>query len=243
MPTLHSSNTAPGQLSIKKAVDAVCDRFENAWTSGQSPRIESFLEALAPADRPELFRELLLLEIALDHRNKDPITCEEYLGRFLEFRSVIDETFANLVTMAAPSTAAHPLDLDAEAIQRVRARLQHDGTIRSVGAQPSEVAALSRIASESVTHAELWRILFRGGELIASHAGSQGEQSANAIEVVTQHLLSAFPPRRRSILRRLLLGESFSDVAQAEKATERTVAVTYEAALDLLSGPLSFVKS
>ena len=39
--------------------DRLCDRFEEAWKTGERPAIEQFLGAMPESGRPALFRELL----------------------------------------------------------------------------------------------------------------------------------------------------------------------------------------
>jgi hypothetical protein len=56
--------TAPGGRPLRQSerIDNACDRFEAAWRAGRAPRIEDFLEAADPADRPALRNELVALE-------------------------------------------------------------------------------------------------------------------------------------------------------------------------------------
>jgi hypothetical protein len=53
-----TTKLAPGQAG---RLDPVCDRFEEGWLGGGSPRLEDFLREVAEADRPALLRELLAL--------------------------------------------------------------------------------------------------------------------------------------------------------------------------------------
>lgn len=49
-------------LSIAERVDATCDRFEQEWRAGRSPRVEDYVAAALESDREELRRQLLALE-------------------------------------------------------------------------------------------------------------------------------------------------------------------------------------
>jgi hypothetical protein len=48
------------QLALR--INALCDRFEAAWQSGQRPCLDDFLQEVEEAVRPALRRELLDLE-------------------------------------------------------------------------------------------------------------------------------------------------------------------------------------
>jgi serine/threonine protein kinase len=68
----------------------VCDRFEADWRAGRSPRIESYLGAVAEAERPALRRELLRMEIELLRDRGDRADPEAYRRRFPEEAALID---------------------------------------------------------------------------------------------------------------------------------------------------------
>lgn len=68
----------------------LCDEFEQAQIEGNRPSIEGFLEKVDAANRPELFRELLLIELHyLDHTGKQP-DFAEFRKRFPEYATAID---------------------------------------------------------------------------------------------------------------------------------------------------------
>ena len=46
-----------------KEVDQVCDAFESAWSAGNLPRIEEYLQKVEEAHRAQLLDELLLAEL------------------------------------------------------------------------------------------------------------------------------------------------------------------------------------
>ena len=52
-------------LSLKRQIDAICDRFEEAWSAGKQPRIEDYLSSLPGSERGQLFQELLASELAI----------------------------------------------------------------------------------------------------------------------------------------------------------------------------------
>jgi eukaryotic-like serine/threonine-protein kinase len=59
-----------------------CARFQEAWRTGQRPRIDDFLAGVPEADRPLLLRTLIGLELAFRRRNGEAVHAEEYRQRF-----------------------------------------------------------------------------------------------------------------------------------------------------------------
>jgi WD40 repeat protein len=57
-------------------------RFEIAWQTGNRPRIEDYLDAVAESERPGLLRQLIAIDIACRHRLGEDLRPEEYLARF-----------------------------------------------------------------------------------------------------------------------------------------------------------------
>ena len=55
-------------LEAKERIDRVCWAFEQAWQSGDRPRIEEFLANARGPERSVLLTELLLLDI--DYRQR-----------------------------------------------------------------------------------------------------------------------------------------------------------------------------
>lgn len=82
--------------SLGKRVDEACDRFEADWMAGARPRIEDVLDPLAPADRGEFLRELLLIEAAYRREFGATPTAAEYKARFPEYGPVVEAAFGRL---------------------------------------------------------------------------------------------------------------------------------------------------
>jgi len=88
-------------LDLVKRVDALCDRFEEAWVAGSNPAIEQYLRELPESDQPALLRELLRVELECRFRKGDTPTSEEYLVRFPEHA----ETVSQIRRQVAESTS------------------------------------------------------------------------------------------------------------------------------------------
>jgi tetratricopeptide (TPR) repeat protein len=82
MSDLQKRNPADLRKALLRRSNQECDRFEAAWKAGQRPRIEDHLAAVPEPERPELLRELILLEIDYRRSAGDPPQAEELLARF-----------------------------------------------------------------------------------------------------------------------------------------------------------------
>jgi len=91
---------ASGQIA------AVCARFESAWDSDPSPRLEDFLREAPEELRPSLLHDLLSLEFR--HRNErgDPPSAEEYYARFPGNEELIASVFTTAQPGASPAQTA-----------------------------------------------------------------------------------------------------------------------------------------
>ena len=78
-------------LEFASRVDQLCDEFETQWKSGSQPAIEDLLQQVAESDRPVLFRDLLILELALLSNAGRVPDKASYSQRFPEFASVVVE--------------------------------------------------------------------------------------------------------------------------------------------------------
>ena len=63
-------------------MDALCNRFEQAWREGCSPIIEDYLAAAPESDRLALLSELLPLEADYRRRRGEEPRPDDYRARF-----------------------------------------------------------------------------------------------------------------------------------------------------------------
>jgi WD40 repeat protein/serine/threonine protein kinase len=80
-------------FEAERRIDAVCQRFEDAWKAINPPRLEDFLGEAAGPERSVLLRELLRLELDYRRRNGDTPDLAKYLPRFPEDAALIREDF------------------------------------------------------------------------------------------------------------------------------------------------------
>ena len=77
-------------------IDAVCDRFEEAWRSGQRPDIAEFLADVPVNTRAQLFRDLLSLDLEYRRRLGEQPEAQSYCERFPEFAAPAASALAPL---------------------------------------------------------------------------------------------------------------------------------------------------
>ena len=114
-------------LEVALNLGKVCDRFEDAWLAGQSPRIEEYLSD-APPDRGVLLAELLHLDLHYRGRRGEEPAADEYRQRFPADAEVIDAVFASAgatVVFATGPSAGPP---EAELRFRIGPSVQQDAT-------------------------------------------------------------------------------------------------------------------
>ena len=80
--------------SIAARIDEIADRFELAWQSGSSPRVEDYLGATPEPERSSLLRELVALELELRTRRGEVPGIDEYCQRFPQYGELVQSLFA-----------------------------------------------------------------------------------------------------------------------------------------------------
>lgn len=73
-------------------IDSCCDRFEACWIEQESPPdLGEFLPLVSEANRQQLFRELVLVDVEYRRKNKFAVPWEEWRLRFPEFDAIVHE--------------------------------------------------------------------------------------------------------------------------------------------------------
>jgi serine/threonine protein kinase/formylglycine-generating enzyme required for sulfatase activity len=93
MMASDSGNTAPFAETWGERKDRLCDEFEDAWRSGQRPRIEDYIRELVEPERSDLLRALLDVELELRREDKQKPSLQEYKQRFKEDGALIRAAF------------------------------------------------------------------------------------------------------------------------------------------------------
>jgi serine/threonine protein kinase len=79
-------------------MEKVCDRFEQAWLAGQRPGVKEYLGEVSEPERPELFRELLKLDLHYRRQQRETPTEAEYCQSFPEYTDLIQVAFREEAT-------------------------------------------------------------------------------------------------------------------------------------------------
>ncbi|MCG8651330.1 MAG: hypothetical protein MI861_15935, partial [Pirellulales bacterium] len=96
-----------------------CETFAKSWEDDrQGTDLQSFLSQITQEDvdqerRPELFRELLRVEVEIRRRRGLPLELEQYLTAFPDFRSVIEDVFEHKQDQGLPTIEIVAKDQDA----------------------------------------------------------------------------------------------------------------------------------
>lgn len=99
-------------LPAKERIDRVCLAFEDAWRSGDRPRLEYFVSGAVEPERSALLRELLLLEFEYRRRLQEIPLEAEYLSRFPGDSRVVAEGFKK--SAGGPRNGAETASLTSE---------------------------------------------------------------------------------------------------------------------------------
>lgn len=96
------------QLIKANRIDAICDRFEAAWSTPNRVRIEDVLRAASESDQPDLFVALLSVEIELRRDAGERLTSKEYEQRFPQWKQAIRDVFLQVRQSKTPRSSASP---------------------------------------------------------------------------------------------------------------------------------------
>jgi serine/threonine protein kinase/formylglycine-generating enzyme required for sulfatase activity len=102
-----SDPAPPNSDPLPTAVDAICDCFEEAWRTGERPRIEEWLDQAPEAHRGRLLRELLSLELYYRIKKGERPIREEYDARFPAFPQAVAAAFADVESVGDVETGPH----------------------------------------------------------------------------------------------------------------------------------------
>jgi WD40 repeat protein len=80
----------------RRLIDRICTRFEAKWKQGLSPCLEDELPEVAATLRPQLLRELLLIDLEYRRRGGDMVMPDDYANRFPEHTDLITEVCQSL---------------------------------------------------------------------------------------------------------------------------------------------------
>jgi WD40 repeat protein len=98
-PATRSESDWPASLALR--IEAICQRFEAAWQSGQPPALESFLQQLPQSEWSVGLRELLAVDLEYRRRQGEAPAAHDYQGRFPQHAELIAAVFSPTCTIIA----------------------------------------------------------------------------------------------------------------------------------------------
>src|SRR5579871_2564905 len=99
--------------SVLEWVDAVADRFEVEWRSGQPPRIEDYLEGTVGEKRLLLLHELTKIDLERRQKAGQKQRWEDYLTEFPELQNAQKAAVSIFFAAADTNLASSKSKLDA----------------------------------------------------------------------------------------------------------------------------------
>ena len=90
MAEAYSIQTGHFEFHELEKIDRFCGQFEDAWSNGETPTIETYVALVSGAAQSLLLRELLWIEWEYRRRQGDPPQLESYSARFPNMREVLE---------------------------------------------------------------------------------------------------------------------------------------------------------
>jgi WD40 repeat protein/tetratricopeptide (TPR) repeat protein/tRNA A-37 threonylcarbamoyl transferase component Bud32 len=165
--------------TLIRDIERSCDRFEAAWKAGPRPRIEMFLGDAHTSARPELLRELLVVELGYRTRAGELPTPDEYRPRFPEHGALLAAVFERYTPPPLPKPATPP-----------QADRERDGADRNLlfgilALQMDFVTRDSLIAAMNAWVLEKARPL---GEILVAHGALDPRDRALLEPMIVRHI-------------------------------------------------------
>lgn len=92
-PKHHLTDLGADQLEL---IDEICLQFDRRWSEGRPPSIEAVLQGADGAFRRRLLDELLRVDIEYRRRGPEPVSMDDYRGRFEADKSVVESVLAEV---------------------------------------------------------------------------------------------------------------------------------------------------
>jgi serine/threonine protein kinase len=105
----------PLPLELCRAVDGVCDRFDKAWSRGERPILEEYLDGVPEAGRPLLRAELIRTELEWRFRREEQPSANDYTSRFPDLQADLEAWLSEAQTSSAEVHRVRETELAAAA--------------------------------------------------------------------------------------------------------------------------------
>jgi serine/threonine protein kinase len=116
-------------IDVRQAIDACCDRFEQAWLAGETPRLGEYASDFPPSAAQYLFRELVAIEMEYARNESgDRLALADVLARHPEFASELASSLAKMPTLrtvAGEGPAVHTSRVGVATVRQTDSRGLH----------------------------------------------------------------------------------------------------------------------
>ncbi|WP_237227476.1 serine/threonine-protein kinase [Rubinisphaera sp. JC750] len=126
---MSQANTPLSSFEIAERVDALCDRFEQAWDADNRPRMEDFLDGLDEKLQQAALWELIALELDLRRDCGETPGKSEYEQRFPQWKTIVSNVFVELETLLSLSKETFTAEGNVEPAAR-QTLIEFSGTDR-----------------------------------------------------------------------------------------------------------------
>ncbi|WP_143544153.1 serine/threonine-protein kinase [Rhodopirellula sp. MGV] len=126
MSTDQEKNSSLAKQRPLQRMDVICDRYERQWLAGNRPDLGEFLQQLDSPVQPDLFTELLRLDIHYWNQNSLPIRPHDVVKRFPNFETEILNAFS--LENVSGDTSEIPRD---QCLTQTRSDREHTAPPRS----------------------------------------------------------------------------------------------------------------
>ena len=118
-------------IDVRQAIDACCDRFEQAWLAGETPRLGDYVGDVPASAAPFLLRELIAIEMeyARDERG-NRLALADVVARHPEFAAELANSLATMPTLRIAAGEGHSADAPRASDATVRGTGSHGLHIR-----------------------------------------------------------------------------------------------------------------
>ena len=205
MADIPPTNPDLPPLSRLDRVDRACDRFEDAWSAPIRPRIEDYLAEAPAADRPELLKKLVALEVELRRMSGEPTEGASYFARFPDYACAIgsafgESSFSADFRLASPETQPGPGGGGHDEFSPPPTL----GPLAGLAASHVEALPTGKILGDY----ELLDILGQGGMGVVYRAWQRGADRVVALKLIQPGWLVGMPAERIDEAIALFLGEA-----------------------------------
>ena len=151
------SEQSTTSMSADERLDSICDSFELSWKHGEPLSIDTLLRAVDQTEQPQLFFELLALDITYRKRFSKELTSHDYLILYPQFREQVHRAALTGIL----SSLSHELGSESAICLEAGAQIRQYELLEQVGRGASSDVwkavdlKLGRIVAVKIPHSQV----------------------------------------------------------------------------------------